>query len=101
MDNDDLPIGRVLDRREALKFFALTGAAALVGCDRSSAAAADASTVGTSAAATGATASLPGCVVRPELTVGPDFVDNQLERIDIRSDPATGKVSAGKQLDVT
>ncbi|MFL6618594.1 MAG: intradiol ring-cleavage dioxygenase [Povalibacter sp.] len=39
--------------------------------------------------------------MKPELTEGPYFVDNQLERSDIRSDPSTGRISAGKQLDLT
>lgn len=91
MDNDDLPIGRVLDRREALKVLALTSAAVLVGCDRGSA----------SAATTSASTSVPGCVVRPELTEGPYFVDHQLERQDIRTDPATGKAKEGLPLYLT
>ena len=36
---------------------------------------------------------VPDCVVRPELTEGPYFVDAQLNRSDIRSDPASGAVS--------
>lgn len=41
---------------------------------------------------------VPDCVVRPELTEGPYFVDTQLQRADIRSDPATGAVSEGALL---
>jgi protocatechuate 3,4-dioxygenase beta subunit len=33
-------------------------------------------------------ASLPGCVIRPEQTEGPYFVDEKLNRSDIRIDPA-------------
>ncbi|MEO8577568.1 MAG: intradiol ring-cleavage dioxygenase [Gemmatimonadales bacterium] len=100
MDNDDLPIGRVLDRREALRLMAAASAAALVGCSRGSAAAVDStSTVALSSttAASNATA-LPGCVVRPELTEGPYFVDNQLNRSDIRTDPASGAAKPGTPL---
>jgi protocatechuate 3,4-dioxygenase beta subunit len=101
MDNDDLPIGRVLDRREALKLIAASGAVILVGCQRGTSSSAQAAT---SAAASGArqaqTASnaLPGCVVRPEMTEGPYFVDNQLNRSDIRSDPTSGAIKAGAPL---
>src|SRR5829696_9941155 len=107
--DDDAPVGRVLTRREVVRLLAMSGAAVVVGCERG----AGSGTVDTAAAAGagGATpvangtvtssAALPGCVVRPELTVGPYFVDKQLERIDIRSDPATGKISTGKQLVVT
>jgi len=38
------------------------------------------------------------CVVRPELTEGPYFVDEKLNRSDIRTDPTTGLVSAGVPL---
>ena len=36
---------------------------------------------------------VPDCVVRPALTEGPYFVDTQLNRADIRSDPASGAIS--------
>jgi protocatechuate 3,4-dioxygenase beta subunit len=38
------------------------------------------------------------CIAQPEQTEGPFFVDEALERSDIRFDPATGKVSAGAPL---
>ena len=41
---------------------------------------------------------VPDCVVRPELTEGPYFVDTQLNRADIRSDPASGAISEGALL---
>jgi protocatechuate 3,4-dioxygenase beta subunit len=44
---------------------------------------------------------LPSCVVRPEQTEGPYFVDERLLRSDIRSDPATGALSAGAPLALT
>ena len=44
---------------------------------------------------------LPACVVRPEMTEGPYYVNEQLVRSDIRPDPATGAVSAGAPLVLT
>lgn len=41
---------------------------------------------------------VPACVVRPEQSEGPFFVDEGLERSDIRSDPASGAVSQGAPL---
>src|SRR5207247_10074731 len=38
---------------------------------------------------------LPSCVVRPALTEGPYFVDEKLNRSDIRSDPTTNVVKPG------
>ena len=38
------------------------------------------------------------CVVRPQQTEGPYFVDEQLKRTDIRIDPNTGKAKTGTPL---
>lgn len=39
-----------------------------------------------------------GCVVRPEQTEGPFYFDTQLERADIRSEPASGELKEGIPL---
>jgi protocatechuate 3,4-dioxygenase beta subunit len=44
---------------------------------------------------------VPACVVRPEQMEGPFFVDTQLNRADIRSDPASGVVKEGLPLLLT
>ncbi|RIH81789.1 Protocatechuate 3,4-dioxygenase beta chain [Meiothermus luteus] len=82
MDNDDKPIGRILSRREVLAV--LGGMSGLLGGPRS--------------AAQGGSSAFPACVVRPALTEGPYFVDVQLNRSDIRSDPTTGVVKPGVPL---
>ena len=41
------------------------------------------------------------CVLTASLTEGPYFVDEKLNRSDIRSDPATGVVSTGAPLELT
>jgi len=53
---------------------------------------------------TPATSSSPaatGCVVRPALTEGPYFVDERLNRSDIRTDPADGSARPGVPLRLT
>ncbi len=40
----------------------------------------------------------PPCVLTPEQTEGPYFVDEHLNRADIRSDPATGSLRSGVSL---
>jgi protocatechuate 3,4-dioxygenase beta subunit len=80
--NDDLPIGRLLTRREALALIGASGAALLGGAFPTSA----------------ATGAQPGCVVRPTQTEGPFFVDGELERSDIRSDMRGGNVRPGTPL---
>jgi protocatechuate 3,4-dioxygenase beta subunit len=52
------------------------------------------------ATATEALEAIPACVVSPELTEGPYFVDENLNRSDIRSDPATGTVKEGVPLEL-
>ncbi len=43
----------------------------------------------------------PPCVIRPEQTEGPYFVDERLHRSDIRSDPKDGRAIAGTPLTLT
>ena len=114
-DDDDRPVGRVLSRREVLALFgAAAGATAIAACNpgslvggTSSGSAAPSASASAAAAASSAAASnaasggVPACIVRPALTEGPYFVDEMLQRSDIRSDPATGAMSEGKQLDIT
>ncbi len=45
--------------------------------------------------------STPACVVRPQQTEGPYFVDEKLTRSDIRSDPASGAMKPGAPLQLT
>lgn len=106
IDNDDAPVGRVLSRREVLALFGATSAVTLLsaciplapngGPGGAAAGSSDVATVATTDAA------LPtGCVVRPALTEGPLFVEEDLNRSDIRLDPTNGQVSEGVQLDLT
>jgi protocatechuate 3,4-dioxygenase beta subunit len=52
-------------------------------------------------AVAGNTAAVPACVVRPEVTEGPYYVDEALDRSDIRSDPTTGTLREGTPLVLT
>ena len=131
LDNDDLPVGRILSRREVLTLLGLTGAstflaacqpaglapaaaalptatpamsaekATVVAIDQSPAAQ---STIAADVAAAEApmnTTAAPACVARPAMTEGPYFVDVMLNRSDIRSDPDTGEVKEGAPLLLT
>jgi len=96
--DDDLPVGRILSRREVLVLLGGgVGVVLLGGCapNQSSTAGPTATTSATSSA------SIPACVVRPEQTEGPYFVDERLNRSDIRSDPSDGSVQAGVPLRLT
>lgn len=121
MDNDDLPIGRIWPRRDVLALLGAAGAAVVVSAcggdgDEATPAITSAATRAPEATGTSQAPSPPGtgtataeattatataalnCVVTPELTEGPYFVDEMLERSDIRSDPETGELAEGAEL---
>jgi protocatechuate 3,4-dioxygenase beta subunit len=99
MQNDDELRGRVLSRREAVAILGAGGVIILTACRGSSAriAADTTSSSGMTVAAAGSSM----CVVRPEMTEGPYFVDEMLNRSDIRADPSDGSVKPGVPLEVT
>lgn len=110
MDNDDKTIGRILTRREALTLIGATGLTVLIGCAPEAVTPTETATsvpvdptatplpptatspaiqptataevVPTEAVST-EVAQLPNCVVQPEVTEGPYYVDVDLIRQDI------------------
>src|SRR5690349_588597 len=107
IDNDDLPVGRILSRREVLALFGATGAVWLAGCApiqptaKQPTSVAPAMTSVTSTTSAGNAVAAPACIVRPAMTEGPYFVDEQLNRSDIRSDPSDGSVKEGARLQLS
>jgi protocatechuate 3,4-dioxygenase beta subunit len=73
---------RTLDRRDALKLVGAGGAGIV------------------NPIIIQAVQSTSGCVVRPEQTEGPYFVDEKLNHYDIRSDPSDGSVVDGISLEL-
>ena len=106
-DDDDRLIGRVLSRREVLALMgAGSVAVAVAACapgssasgSPSAAATGVTSTTSPTASVAAVASSLPSCVVVPELTEGPYYVNENLDRSDIRIDTSDGKVSEGAVL---
>lgn len=85
MASDDVEPGHVLTRREMLGLLGAPGVLMLAGWPATMA----------------STQSLPGCIVRPQQTEGPYFIDESLNRSDIRSDPSDGSVKPGAPLGLT
>jgi protocatechuate 3,4-dioxygenase beta subunit len=79
---DDHQTGRIMSRREALALLGTAGVAMLAGRPSRSYAAEPAL----------------ACVASPEQTEGPYFVDERLNRSDIRTDPADGSLREGAPL---
>jgi len=88
MTHDDMPVGRLLSRREVVALLGTSGAAWMLGPLWRP-------------GRTGDGTPVPSCVVRPEQTEGPYFVDEKLHRSDIRSDPTDGRLVPGVPLALT
>lgn len=89
MIDDDKQIGRTLNRRELLSLLGITsGGLFLLNC---------ATVFGKK---TIPFQDIPSCVVKPELTEGPYFVDEKINRSDIRTDTVSGKVKEGSVLEL-
>jgi protocatechuate 3,4-dioxygenase beta subunit len=109
MDADDALIGRLWTRREVLGLMGAAGMAFVVGCSDddapattpTSAADGEATSAATATATSGSRATLPSCIGTPALTEGPYFVDEMLDRSDIRSDPSDGTMREGSEFQLT
>ncbi len=97
-----------LTRRQLLSFFGGIAAVTAAGCFRQTSTSAelpnptplvnDPSTQTSAQTPTQTPTSNPACVVRPQQTEGPYFVDEKLNRSDLRSDPGTGAIKMGAPL---
>jgi len=88
MHDDDRRAGRILTRRELVALFGAAAAASLAHRTSAQTSTREPSIV------------VPNCVVHPQQTEGPFFVDERLLRSDVRSDSRTGAVSAGAPLEL-
>lgn len=85
IDAEEITKTNILNRREMLMLFGTTTAALFAGC---------AGVMPGSYTPT----TLAGCIVSPEQTEGPYFVDEKLNRSDIRTDPSDNSVRPGVPL---
>ena len=107
-DNDDEMVGQILSRRRALRALGIAGGLTVAGSVLAGGAGgrppgpppSGTGGMGTSAGTSGVKG-LPGCVVRPAQTQGPYWVDERLQRRDIRSDTHTRAVKPGVPLVLT
>jgi protocatechuate 3,4-dioxygenase beta subunit len=88
LDRDDIPVGRILSRREAMALLAAAGGSVTLGDTARR-------FLGGLSSASGIPSAALKCVVRPEMTVGPYFLEQMLERSDIRTEPSTGTARPG------
>lgn len=80
----------IVSRRQVLGFMGGTAVVSLLGCSHQRSVASQPAPLqpGTT----------PACVVKPQHTEGPFFVDARLNRSDIRSEPSDGSIKAGIPL---
>jgi protocatechuate 3,4-dioxygenase beta subunit len=90
---------RSLSRRKLLALLGTGTAAVFLGCKRLRRSGEPKTSL--TSLATANAAAMPACVVRPEQTEGPYFIDEKLNRSDIRSDPSDGSVKPGVPLRLT
>lgn len=88
-----ISVSRIFKRREVLGFLGGTVAVSVVGCLRGQSASSKPDSRSQTSPQTA-----PACVVRPQQTEGPYFVDEKLDRSDIRRDPSDGAVKPGVPL---
>jgi protocatechuate 3,4-dioxygenase beta subunit len=88
LDPDDIDPAR----REVLRLLGSVAAAGMLGCGGNGARAASETTPSESSSPSGS------CVVRPQQTEGPYFVDEKLNRSDLTTDPLTGVARPGVPL---
>ncbi len=90
---------RRVRRRDILRFIAGASVFSLLGClKKSSASSEKGEKFILASQSNSTTAEQLDCVVRPQQTEGPYFVDEELNRSDIRTDPSNGFVSQGIPL---
>lgn len=87
---------QLLSRRELLGLLGTGATALFLGCRRVRRPGEPAVSISLPGPADAAV--IPACVVRPEQTEGPYFIDEKLNRSDIRSDPSDGSVKPGVPL---
>jgi protocatechuate 3,4-dioxygenase beta subunit len=87
---------QLLSRREVLTLLGTGTAAVFLGCRRVKRSGTP--TTSLASLATADAAVIPACIARPEQTEGPYFIDEKLNRSDIRSDPSDGSVRPGVPL---
>jgi protocatechuate 3,4-dioxygenase beta subunit len=80
-EKDDQETGRILTRREVFSILSGVAGAGILG-----------------SVAQGSVNPVPGCVGRPEQTEGPYYLETNLNRSDIRSDPSDGSLAEGVPL---
>src|SRR5918994_5658586 len=80
----------LVSRRQALILLGTAGAALLAGRSTAS-----------NASAASSSGKFPACIVTPKQTEGPFFVDERLNRSDVRVDPSDGSTKAGVPLTLT
>jgi len=90
LHNDDIPVGRVLSRRETLALLGAAGTSLFIG-----------GVLARSGTQSNAVTAASSCVASPQLTIGPYFVDEELNRSDIRVDPPDGTTQSGVPLTLT
>lgn len=100
MSNKIIVPNEALSRRRVLGMAATSAIGVVVSRSLGSCSTAGATAPTADTTAVGGSGQVASCVVTAALTEGPFFVDERLNRSDIRADPVSGAVSQGVPLDL-
>jgi len=89
---------RLLNRRDLLRLMGTAGFAAMIGCRHRRRRPLETPSSADAPPSAATAGEKPVCVVRPAQTEGPYFIDEKLNRSDIRSDPSDGSTKPGATL---
>jgi protocatechuate 3,4-dioxygenase beta subunit len=87
--------GKQISRRQAIEVLGAVGVVSVIGCGRGAASSA------TTGSGSGSGSSSATCVLTPELTVGPYFVEEKLNRSDLTTNTTDSNVLNGTPLSLT
>ncbi|NEQ22300.1 MAG: intradiol ring-cleavage dioxygenase [Microcoleus sp. SIO2G3] len=93
-----IPVASIIKRREVLSFLGATAAVSFVGCLGGKSTSVKPTATSAQTPTQAAISTMPSCVVRPQQTEGPYFIDEKLNRSDIRSDSSDGSLKQGVLL---
>jgi protocatechuate 3,4-dioxygenase beta subunit len=87
-EKDDQEVGRFLSRREVVTYLGAAAGFGILG------------TLAQGSTESAGNRMLPQCIGRPEQTEGPYFIDEKINRSDIRTDPSDGSTCEGVPLTI-
>jgi len=101
LGTEEISLIREYSRRDLLRLMGTAGLVAMIGCRHRRRRPLEPPSSADILPSTAIAGEMPACVVRPAQTEGPYFIDDKLNRSDIRLDPSDGSIKPGAPLRLT